>query len=136
MSHLEELFAQHGVKLTANRLLIAQALEEAGRPLSMTELEDRLETIDKSNVFRALTAFRDAHLVHVLEDTGDGVRYELCLSHHEDEDDDVHVHFYCTQCRRTFCLHDVPVPPVHVPDGYEPQGVSYLVKGICPECGK
>lgn len=136
MIHLEELFAQHGVKVTANRLLIAQALEEAGRPLSMTELEDRLETIDKSNVFRALTAFRDAHLVHVLEDTGDGVRYELCLSHHEDEDDDVHVHFYCTQCRRTFCLHDVPVPPVHVPDGYEPQGVSYLVKGICPECGK
>ena len=136
MIHLEELFAQHGVKLTANRLLIAQALEEAGRPLSMTELEDRLETIDKSNVFRALTAFRDAHLVHVLEDTGDGVRYELCLSHHEDEDDDVHVHFYCTQCRRTFCLHDVPVPPVHVPDGYEPQGVSYLVKGICPACGK
>ena len=136
MSKLEELFAQHGVKLTANRLLIAQALEEAGRPLSMTELEDRLETIDKSNVFRALTAFRDAHLVHVLEDTGDGVRYELCLSHHDDEDDDVHVHFYCTQCRRTFCLHDVPVPPVHVPDGYEPQGVSYLVKGICPECGK
>lgn len=136
MIHLEELFAQHGVKVTANRLLIAQALEEAGRPLSMTELEDRLETIDKSNVFRALTAFRDAHLVHVLEDTGDGVRYELCLSHHEGEDDDVHVHFYCTQCRRTFCLHDVPVPPVHVPDGYEPQGVSYLVKGICPECGK
>ena len=136
MIHLEELFAQHGVKLTANRLLIAQALEEAGRPLSMTELEDRLETIDKSNVFRALTAFRDAHLVHVLEDTGDGVRYELCLSHHDDEDDDVHVHFYCTQCRRTFCLHDVPVPPVRVPDGYEPQGVSYLVKGICPACGK
>ena len=136
MIHLEELFAQHGVKLTANRLLIAQALEEAGRPLSMTELEDRLETIDKSNVFRALTAFREAHLVHALEDAGDGVRYELCLSHHDDEDDDVHVHFYCTQCRRTFCLHDVPVPPVHVPDGYEPQGVSYLVKGICPECGK
>ena len=136
MIHLEELFAQHGVKLTANRLLIAQALEEADRPLSMTELEDRLETIDKSNVFRALTAFREAHLVHALEDAGDGVRYELCLSHHDDEDDDVHVHFYCTQCRRTFCLHDVPVPPVHVPDGYEPQGVSYLVKGICPACGK
>jgi Fur family ferric uptake transcriptional regulator len=136
MIHLEELFAQHGVKLTANRLLIAQALEEAGRPLSMTELEDRLETIDKSNVFRALTAFRDAHLVHVLEDTGDGVRYELCLSHHDDEDDDVHVHFYCTQCRRTYCLHDIPVPPVRIPDGYEPQGVSYLVKGICPECVK
>ncbi|MBQ3814313.1 MAG: transcriptional repressor [Bacteroidales bacterium] len=136
MIHLEELFAQHGVKVTANRLLIAQALEEAGRPLSMTELEERLETIDKSNVFRALTAFREAHLVHALEDAGEGVRYELCLSHHEDEDDDVHVHFYCIKCHRTFCLHEVPVPPVTVPEEYVPESVSYLVKGICPACVK
>lgn len=130
---LEELFARHGVKLTANRLLIARALQEAGRPLSMTELETRLETIDKSNVFRTLTAFREAHLVHALEDAGDGVRYELCHSH-SNEDDDVHVHFYCTRCHRTYCLEDTPVPPVEVPEGYEAESVSYLVKGICPEC--
>lgn len=130
---LEELFARHGVKPTANRLLIARALQEAGRPLSMTELETRLETIDKSNVFRTLTAFREAHLVHALEDAGDGVRYELCHSH-SNEDDDVHVHFYCTRCHRTYCLEDTPVPPVEVPEGYEAESVSYLVRGICPEC--
>lgn len=130
---LEELFARHGVKPTANRLLIARALQEAGRPLSMTELETRLETIDKSNVFRTLTAFREAHLVHALEDAGDGVRYELCHSH-SNEDDDVHVHFYCTRCHRTYCLEDTPVPPVNVPEGYEAESVNYLVRGICPEC--
>ena len=130
---LEELLARHGVKPTANRLLSARALQEAGRPLSMTELETRLETIDKSNVFRTLTAFREAHLVHALEDAGDGVRYELCHSH-SNEDDDVHVHFYCTRCHRTYCLEDTPVPPVEVPEGYEAESVSYLVKGICPEC--
>lgn len=134
MSDLEELFALHGVKVTANRLLIAKALQEAGRPLSMTELEARLETIDKSNVFRALTAFRDAHLVHVLEDSGDGVRYELCHSHGEDHDDDIHVHFYCIRCHRTYCLYDTPVPPVKKPEGFEVEGASYLLKGICPEC--
>ena len=134
MTDLEELFALHGVKVTANRLLIAQALQAAGRPLSMTELEARLETIDKSNVFRALTAFKEAHLVHALEDAGDGVRYELCHSHDEDEDDDVHVHFYCIRCHRTYCLYDTPVPPVQVPKGYEAESVSYLVKGICPDC--
>ena len=98
---LEELLLHHGVKPTANRLLIARALDEAARPLSMTEVETRLETIDKSNVFRTLATFRDAHLVHVLEDTGDGVRYELCHSHHPDHDDDLHVHFYCTACHKT-----------------------------------
>ena len=131
---LEELLEHHGVKPTANRLLIARALQEADRPLSLMELEAQLETIDKSNVFRALSAFRDAHLVHVLEDTGDGVRYELCHSHNEEHDDDVHVHFYCTRCHKTYCLEDTPVPPVAVPEGFNPESVSYLVKGICPEC--
>ena len=93
--HLIQLMEHHGVKPTANRILIAQALLDAGRPVSMMEIEAMVETIDKSNIFRALQAFREAHLVHVLDDTGDGVRYELCHRHHDDEDDDVHVHFYC-----------------------------------------
>ena len=130
---MEHLLEEHGVKATPNRLLVARALAEAGRPLSLMELEARLETIDKSAIFRTLGTFKEAHLVHALEDSGDGVRYELCHSHH-DEDDDVHVHFYCTKCRRTYCLEDTPVPPVEVPEGYEAESVSYLVKGVCPNC--
>jgi len=115
---MEHLLEEHGVKVTPNRLLVAKALASAGRPLSLMELEAQLETIDKSAIFRTLGAFKDAHLVHVLEDSGDGVRYELCHSHHEGQDDDVHVHFYCTRCHRTYCLEDTPVPPVKVPEGY------------------
>ena len=69
---MEHLLEHHGIKPTANRLLIVKALEKAGRPLSLTELETTLETIDKSNISRALSLFREAHLVHVLEDSGDG----------------------------------------------------------------
>ena len=132
--NLEELLEHHGVKPTANRLLIARALQEARRPLSLMELEAQLETIDKSNVFRALSAFREVHLVHVLEDAGDGVRYELCHSHHEEQDDDLHVHFYCTRCHKTYCLEHTPVPSVEVPEGFSPESVSYLLKGLCPDC--
>lgn len=131
---MEHLLEEHGVKATPNRLLVARALANAGRPLSLMELEAQLETIDKSAIFRTLGAFKDAHLVHVLEDSGEGVRYELCHSHHDDHDDDVHVHFYCTKCHRTYCLEDTPVPPVQVPQGYEVESVSYLLKGVCPEC--
>lgn len=131
---MEHLLEHHGIKPTANRLLIVKALEKAGRPLSLTELETTLETIDKSNISRALSLFREAHLVHVLEDSGDGVRYELCHSHAQDHDDDVHVHFYCTRCHKTYCLEDTPVPAVPVPDGFRQDSVSYLLKGICPKC--
>lgn len=132
--NLEELLERHGVKPTANRLLIARALEEARRPLSMMELEELLETIDKSNVFRALMAFKEAHLVHALE--GDPVRYELCHSHHEDHDDDLHVHFLCVKCHKTYCLDHTPIPSVEAPEGYRVQEASYLLKGICPQCAE
>ena len=130
---MEELLEKHGVKATPNRVLVARALADAGRPLSMMELESLLETIDKSSIFRTLTVFKDAHLVHALEDTGDGVRYELCHATGS-HDDDIHVHFHCTVCHKTYCLHDVPIPPVSVPEGYQAQSSSYLIHGICPDC--
>lgn len=131
---IPSLLQEHGVRLTANRLLIARALEQAGRPLSIGELEERIDSIDKSNIFRTLNTFKDAHLVHVLE--GEVVRYELCHSHSHHHDDDLHVHFYCTKCHKTFCLEDTPVPPVSVPEGYQVEQLSYLIRGICPECAE
>ena len=130
------LMEHHGVKPTANRILIAGALSRAGRPMSMGELEDALETVDKSVISRTLSLFREQHLVHVIEDGGDGVRYELCHSHHDDHDDDTHVHFHCESCGRTFCLEDIPVPEVAVPDGFKASSVNYMIKGTCPDCSR
>lgn len=103
--------------------------------MSLTELEHKILSIDKSGVFRALTLFRKHRLVHVLEDGGDGVRYELCHSRDgHAEDDDQHVHFYCERCHRTFCLTDRPIPTVSLPAGYLLHDVNYMAKGLCPEC--
>ena len=129
------LLQHHGVRPTANRILIAACLAAEGRPLSLTELETALESVDKSNISRALALFREQHLVHVLEDGSDSVRYELCRSTHDEEDDDAHVHFYCERCRRTFCLENTAIPPVPLPEGYTAESVNYMVKGVCPACG-
>ena len=103
--------------------------------MSLTELEYKILSIDKSGVFRALSLFREHHLVHVIEDGGDGVRYELCHSHDGYiEDDDQHAHFYCEHCHRTFCLADIPIPAVQLPAGYELTSINYMAKGLCPEC--
>ena len=131
----ETLLASHGIKPTANRIVVARTLATAERPMSLTELEYKILSIDKSGVFRALTLFREHHLVHVIEDGGDGVRYELCHSHDgHAEDDDQHVHFYCEQCQQTFCITDVPIPTVSLPDGYVLESVNYMAKGLCPRC--
>ena len=129
-----EILLEHGIRPTANRLLLVKVLSKAEHPLTMKELEDLVDTIDKSNIFRALSLFRDQHLVHVLQDGADAVRYELCHSHEEDHDDDLHAHFYCERCRQTFCLNDIPVPQVDLPKGYRMNTINYLIKGICPNC--
>ena len=131
-----EMLERHGVKPTANRIVVLRALAQAGRPLTLTELEYQILTIDKSGVFRALMLFKEHHLVHTIDDAGGGTRYELCRSHSEEEDDDLHVHFFCEQCHRTYCLDNTPVPPVELPDGFRPVSVNYIVKGVCHSCSK
>ena len=129
-----ELLEQHGVKPTANRIVVVRALAQAGHPVTLSELEYKILSIDKSGVFRALTLFRKHRLVHAIEDMAGGTRYELCHSHCGDEDDDLHVHFYCEQCHRTFCLDHTPVPVVPLPEGFQMTSANYIVKGVCPSC--
>ena len=129
----EALLRERGIRPTANRILIAAAIAASDRPLSLTELEDGLDTIDKSGIFRTLEVFKEHHLVHCIEDAGI-IRYELCRSHGHDRDDDLHPHFRCEICHRTFCLEGTEIPTVPLPDGFTATGWNYLVKGICPDC--
>ena len=37
-----QMLAKHGIRATANRIMIAEALDRAGRPMSMSELEEKI----------------------------------------------------------------------------------------------
>lgn len=131
-----KLLQKHGIKPTSNRILVTKALAEEEHPSSLTELEERLVSVDKSGIFRALTLFREQHFVHSIEDGEGGIKYELCQSHHSDEDDDMHVHFYCEKCHKMYCLYDTPIPHVPLPLGFSHESANYVIKGICAECNK
>lgn len=129
-----EILKSHSVRPTANRIMIVKAIVHAGRPVSMSELETVLPTIDKSNIFRALSVFDKHNMLHRIEDGGDGIRYELCRSKDDCNDDDMHAHFYCEKCHKSFCLKYFHIPAPDVPDGYEVHSINYVLKGICPDC--
>lgn len=131
-----ELLQQHGIKPTSNRILVVKALAGEEHPSSLTELEEKIVSVDKSGIFRALTLFRANHLVHAIEDGEGAIRYELCLSEGDDADDDMHVHFYCERCHKLFCLYDTPIPHVRVPEGFSSESANYVIKGICADCNK
>ena len=133
---IEEILLAHNIRPTANRIIIAKALANGDNLMSMKVLEQKILTIDKSNIFRTLTLFKKHHLVHQVEEGNGMVGYELCLSHSDDKDDDLHVHFYCKVCHNTVCLPKLPIPPVSLPNEYIQHEANYVVKGICPQCAK
>lgn len=126
-----------GIKPTANRILVLRRLLEDKSPRSLIELETELETLDRSSILRVLTLFSDQGLVHVMEDGRGVTKYEVCLGHHDDCHDSHdlhHAHFYCEKCEKVYCLTDISVPQIQVPDGFEVKGANFMLKGICKDC--
>ena len=69
---IEQQLQDHGIHPTAARILVLQKLSELTHPVSMTELETELETMDKSTIFRTLNVLLEHHAIHSFED---GSRY-------------------------------------------------------------
>ena len=131
-----EMLDAHGVRPTPNRMLVLRALMQTTCPVSVTEFESLLPTLDRSSIFRVLSLFAAKGLVHVIE-SGDGMQhYELCHGNGHCTPSDRHIHFYCTGCRRTFCFEKTPVPPVSLPEGFSAESAELLVKGLCPACSR
>lgn len=132
---IEQLMLQKKVKPTANRILVARELAKASRPLSLNDLEVAMEhSMDKASIFRVLEVFAENDIVHAIEDGSRSVKYELCNSETVHSIADQHVHFYCEQCKETFCFKSVKVPLIGMPEGFTPHSVNYMIKGICPKC--
>lgn len=129
-NHLEA----RGVKPTSTRILVYRALAEHHHPMSLRELDDVLDTVDRSTIFRTLTLLLAHQVIHAIEDGSGMTKYEACEGHDECSLDDQHTHFYCTSCHRTFCFHHLHVPVLPMPEGFEAQAINYIVKGICPNC--
>lgn len=129
-----EVLQRHGVRPTAVRLLVYRCLTELHDTFSMTEVEERLDRIDKSTVFRTLTLFAGHHLVHELEDGSGSKKYCLCRNDHDCRIDELHCHFFCESCRKTFCLDGTVVPVVPYPSGFRLERIDYLMKGVCATC--
>ena len=82
-----------GIKPTANRILVMKALKSDSHPQSLSMLERKMVTMDKSSIFRVLTLFLEHDIVHAFEDGKGALNYELC-SHHDSHDHTAsHAHF-------------------------------------------
>ena len=129
-----DLLAQREIQPTAIRLLVLKAMMQAKQSVSLADLEERLDTVDRSSIFRTLTLFLSHHLIHSIDDGTGSFKYAVCSSSCSCEVNDLHTHFHCEKCNRTFCFTNIPTPMVTLPEGFSLHSINYVLKGICPDC--
>lgn len=130
------ILEEAGVRPTANRIIVLKALLESRAPISLIELEEQLQTLERSSILRVLSIFKKHSVVHAIEDGRGVVKYEMCHGDHSCSIDDMHPHFYCERCERVFCFDQLKIPTVDVPDAFVVHNINYMLKGLCPDCSK
>ena len=125
-----------GIRPTANRILVMKPLMGEQNPQSLSNLERKMVSMDKSSIFRTLTLFLEHDVVHAFEDGRGVLCYELCEEKGACDHHDGHIHFYCESCQRSFCMEDIHIPSFELPEGFYPHSISFVIKGECPDCRK
>ena len=105
-SEIESRLQKAGIRPTAVRILIMDALGKLDRPISSLELEMRLDTVDRSSISRTLALLLDKGLAH----------------------------FHCVRCGKTVCLPDQGLYIPQLPAGYVATTANFVITGLCPEC--
>lgn len=137
MNKLEDRLVKKQINLTAMRLLVLDFLEKQSTAVSLTDMELAMDRTDRVTLFRTIKTFEEHGLVHRIEDGSGATKFALC---HTDCDSgkhyDLHVHFYCSHCKETYCLPKTHIPEVALPDAYVAEERELIVKGTCARCAK
>lgn len=131
----EELIRNCGLRVTTPRVQLLQLFSRSGTALAKSDIELKLEDMDRITLYRTLKVFNDKGLIHRAVDGSDKTKYALCdhacsVDHHHDE----HPHFYCLKCKETVCLNEVNAPQFKIPVGYTVTDIQIAMKGICRSC--
>lgn len=135
--NIEDKLTAKNIQPTAMRLLVLDYLLKQGSAITLAWLEKGLYPADRITIYRTLKTFEDKGVVHAIEDGSGATKYAMCkeecsISGHRD----LHVHFFCNDCKNTFCLPRTNVPEVDLPSNFTPVEYNLVVKGICPHCLK
>ncbi|WP_346856883.1 transcriptional repressor [uncultured Draconibacterium sp.] len=135
-NEIDKKLTDKNIKPTAMRQLVLKVLTEQKTATSLPELELEFEKADKVTLYRTLKTFEENKLIHKIEDGTGSVKYALCQDTCECHPQDLHVHFLCDKCKKTYCLNDIPVPTINLPIDFSLESVNMVVKGVCFNCKK
>ena len=131
-----KILENRNIKPTSNRVLVLKAMLNFDWAFTLADLENELISVDKSTISRTIHLFRHQQLIHSFDDGSGSVKYAVCNTECNCSLDELHAHFYCNYCKKAFCLENVSVPKIEMPENMEIEGVNFVIKGYCGKCDK
>jgi len=137
MSSSLDYLSSHKIRSTDIRVAVIDLFLKSNQAISKNELESNLPKLDRITLYRTLKTFEDKGLIHKVVNSSSKVKYALCIdtcSDHDHKHDDRHIHFECTNCQKTICIDEVPLPQISLPKEFIVNKVQLSVEGICQDC--
>ncbi len=136
MQTVDEILKIKKVKNTAVRTVVLRYLLNQEKAQSLKDIKNALVYSDRSSVFRTLKTFEENKIIHSIHDGSGMVKYAVCAEGCNCDLKDLHYHFYCNNCNKTFCLFDIPFQNIKLPNNFKIQQANMVVKGLCNNCNK
>ncbi len=137
MNDIEKTLERSNVRPTAMRMLVYKFMAQKEAAVTLTDIENAFTKADRTTLYRTLKTFEEKGIVHQIDDGTGIAKYALCEPGCNCElDQDLHLHFHCTNCDATVCLTAHKIPHINLPEGYVAADANLVVKGICEKCSK
>ena len=133
-----DLLRRNQLSITDSRIAILELFNNSNSALAHADIEKATnEKYDRVTIYRTLQTFVEKGIIHSIPTTDNSVLYALCKDsctngHHHDN----HVHFICDECGTTYCLDNVIIPEILLPEGFIAEGKDVVVSGICKTCNR
>jgi len=135
MTKIEKTLENKSVRPTAMRILIYKYMAEKKIAVAMTDIENVFEKAERTTLYRTLKTFEEKGIVHQIDDGTNISKFALCeLGCSCKLDQDLHLHFHCSNCNETVCLTEHKIPHINLPEGYIAEEANLVLKGICDKC--
>jgi Fur family transcriptional regulator, ferric uptake regulator len=126
-----DIFKRLGIHATSVRTQMLGILEQAQQPLSTKEIEELMGPhADRVTVYRTLKLFVGKGLLHRIDVSDTLTAYRLTTVGNNGE----HLHFHCVDCNQVYCMPQLPIGPIALPDGFAQIRNRLVVDGRCSLC--
>ena len=141
MTKAEKILSNHGIRPTQMRSKIYRYLRRKQSAVSFSDLKkvfaeksENNKTANRTTFYRNLKIFEDKGLIHQVNDGTGMAKFAISGENTKSKyGTDLHLHFHCTECKKTICLPN-KLPEESLPDDYKINDVNLVLKGICVKC--